>query len=204
MPYEFRFYINHELHFHSRLVAENCTAQKKNGQGCKNICCIGSPYCWTHLLYIKNLRIKPSNIPQAGKGLFAMDPLTNDTKKVFSKGERIVEYDGELMHHAELERRYGEYTAPYGVMISQNRDLYEDAALHRGVGSLCNQPPPNRKKKLFLLFQVKKYYFRCFRRVFYYYYKFYGFFISTAGPSPAKVLFLYRGFIVVLSLAIGN
>ena len=144
MPYEFRFYINHELHFRAKLYSEQCTAQKKNGQGCKNICCIGSPYCWTHLLYIKNLRIKPSNIPQAGKGLFAMDPLTNDTKKVFSKGERIVEYDGELMHHAELERRYGEYTAPYGVMISQNRDLYEDAALHRGVGSLCNHAAGGR------------------------------------------------------------
>ena len=139
MPYEFRFYINHELHFRAKLYSEQCTAQTEKGQACKRICCIGTPFCWTHLLFHRYLRIKQSTIPGAGKGLFAVAPKTDDIKQlVFYKNEKIIEYDGELMHHQELEKRYGRYTAPYGVVVNEKRDLYEDGALQRGAGTLCN------------------------------------------------------------------
>ena len=138
MPYEFRFYIDHELHFQSRLESERCNGVKKNGETCKRTCCIGTPYCWTHLLYAKHIRIKDSILIRAGKGLFAIDPSTREPVRVFEKGDKIIEYDGELIPHAELERRYGGYTAPYGVEVNKTRDLYEDGAIHRGAGTLAN------------------------------------------------------------------
>ncbi|MBL0329225.1 MAG: SET domain-containing protein-lysine N-methyltransferase [Bacteroidetes bacterium] len=55
--------------------------------------------------------IKKSTIPGAGKGLF--------TKKDIKKGERIVEYLGEIVTEAELDRRAENDIYGYAFYISK-------------------------------------------------------------------------------------
>ncbi len=100
---------------------------------------IGTGYCFQHLRKYKHLRIGTSTLAGAGKGLFAYDKAKGVNDIVFKEGEEIIPYDGELIDEEELDNRYTEhYTAPYGIEISKIKDLYEDGALHRGVGSLVN------------------------------------------------------------------
>lgn len=93
-------------------------------------------YCNTHLESELHLQIRPSNIPNAGMGVFAFNPALGNTAKVFSKGEKICAYIGEQINDHELNQRYGELTAPYCVKYSKNK--YIDGALIRGIGTLFN------------------------------------------------------------------
>jgi hypothetical protein len=45
----------------------------------------------------------------------------------------------EVLNNDDMDRRYGDRTAPYGIQINRNR--YEDASLVRGVGSIINHKP---------------------------------------------------------------
>ena len=151
MPYKFKFYIGDNIKFQSNVESMRCEAMSKDDQRCKNKVCIGSPYCWVHLLHLKHLRIKESNLADAGKGLFAVDPSKPDNAVIFKKNDLIVDYGGEIISGVELVDRYGEYTAPYGVILNQNRNTYEDAALKRGAGSLANQNPIENRNNAFLM-----------------------------------------------------
>ena len=136
---KFSFFINHVLHFRGHLDCERCQGRTKQGNRCKRRTCIGTGLCYTHLQNEKHLRIKNSTIPNAGKGLFAMDKTKAPDEIIFRSGTKIIAFDGELVDSDTLEDRYGDTTAPYGAHI--NRDRFEDGALHRGVGTLVNQSP---------------------------------------------------------------
>lgn len=84
----------------------------------------------------KGLRISRSTLPGVGQGLFAYDKQRPYGELMFKKGDTIAQYDGETVTKAELDRRYGQYTAPYGLQA--NRKAFEDGACHRGIGSLIN------------------------------------------------------------------
>jgi SET domain-containing protein len=88
-----------------------------------------------HLLRERKLRIKESTIPGVGKGLFALDKRAAGNAILFRRGDKIIMYDGEVVTQAQLQRRYGDFTAPYG--ISQGK-FVEDSACRRGAGSLVN------------------------------------------------------------------
>jgi hypothetical protein len=90
-------------------------------------------------MYISHLRIKPSTVQNAGKGLFAVNPSdkTGDAI-VFRKDQDIIRYFGAPSTGQETYDRYGDALAPYTVAINVNQGLYEDAACQRGVGSLAN------------------------------------------------------------------
>ncbi len=121
--------------FWCNLQCSQCTARTKSGRQCSKTTCIGTPYCWVHLRGERHLRIGPSLIPGAGKGLFVHSTRHQATgRPVFERGQVIVEYGGERVSEADTDRRYGRgdhVTAPYGHEI-------EDAACVRGVGSLAN------------------------------------------------------------------
>jgi hypothetical protein len=139
MPF-FTFRINDEIHYRVKLDSLQCIDHTKAGARCKRKCVIGSPYCCTHLAYRHHLKIKTSLIPNAGKGLFAIEPGNADLDEVlFDKGDTICAYKGELINLATLNERYGQYTAPYTIQISANS--FEDAAKTRGIGSLANTKP---------------------------------------------------------------
>lgn len=84
----------------------------------------------------KGLRLKASGIPGAGKGLFAMNNSLPSGTLMFKKGQMVVEYDGEVIGREELERRYREFTAPFGIQATAS--VYEDGACRRGVGTMVN------------------------------------------------------------------
>jgi SET domain-containing protein len=112
-----------------------------------------------HLLRQRKLRIKESTIPGIGKGLFALDKRAAGNAILFRRGEKIIVYDGEVVTQAQLQRRYGNFTAPYA--ISQGK-FAEDSACRRGAGSLSNHAINtnarlafSRRTKKFMLIATK-------------------------------------------------
>jgi hypothetical protein len=71
-----------------------------------------------------------------GKGLFATRPIAAHTN--------ICPYFGEPISAAELQRRYGDLTAPYVVKDTRRCgvDPFIDAAFVRSIGSLANTATP--------------------------------------------------------------
>jgi hypothetical protein len=142
MPTYFHFHYhdatnpNKSRVFSHKLDSQRCTFIKANGQQCKRQCVIGLPCCRSHLDLRYHVAVKPSTIPHSGLGLFAHDLYKGDNDIVFKAKEKICPYEGEIIDKRELEKRYGEKTAPYGIQIYNDR--YEDAATHRGIGSLVN------------------------------------------------------------------
>ena len=64
---------------------------------------------WIHLANEDNLRIKPSNIQNAGKGLFAW-------KKPIKRRQFIEEYTGEKTNLKKLNEKYGKkIVAQYSI-----------------------------------------------------------------------------------------
>mgnify|MGYP002406883613 FL=1 len=137
--YKFTFKHEGDTMFDCYLNAYICQAINKNGTRCKRTTTIGTPYCYSHLLHIKHLKIKQSTIPNAGKGVFAIDPKKGVNEVVFKKGENIAPYMGELLTNEELENRYDNLTAPFGLNVSKTQN--RDAACDRGIGSLINHRP---------------------------------------------------------------
>jgi len=70
--------------------------------------------CWQHLKAQKGLRIKPSEIANAGFGLFA--------SKRIPKGKVIAPYTGEVLTRAQVDQRYpGDVTGQYVLCTSRTR-----------------------------------------------------------------------------------
>lgn len=121
--------------FECQLTCATCSATTKSGLKCKNRVCIGLPDCWLHTYANKYLRAKESNIPGAGKGLFALSKTEDGI--LFRKGQIVCAYSGQRISRQELDRRYDDFTAPYGLCGHGNKNC-EDAACERGLGSLAN------------------------------------------------------------------
>ena len=127
--------------FDAPLKSKQCEKHTKSGARCKKKVIIGAPICWQHLKSQMFLEVNNSTINGAGKGLFARKPSAPDNEIIFKKGDFIANYSGQIITQEELLRRYGDYTAPYGMELSKKSRLIEDAALARGVGSLINHKP---------------------------------------------------------------
>jgi len=93
------------------------------------------------LLKFRHLRILESTIEGAGKGVFALDKSRPHGVIIFKKNSEICKYDGHIISKSENDDRYGiNHTAPYSYSIrgTGREKKVEDAACHRGVGSLIN------------------------------------------------------------------
>ena len=106
MP-KFNFFVNNHVAFECPINSIRCIAHNVNGSRCKRRVCIGTPYCFSHLPIYLHLKIMPSTIPQAGKGLFAFDKTKGNDEIIFKKGNVICAYGSEFITHAELNDRYG-------------------------------------------------------------------------------------------------
>jgi hypothetical protein len=131
----FHFHTAEGLHFDAPLISSQCEYINENDTQCKNRCLIGLTLCWIHTEKIYKCKIKDSTIENAGKGLFAYDK-TKDNDIIFRPGDVICGYNAEVITEDEINERYGDYTSPYGIKL--NKNLYEDGALYRGLGTLCN------------------------------------------------------------------
>jgi len=89
----------------------NCPASL-DGLQCPRGSFIHAPYCRFHMRSILQLDVVPSSIPGAGRGLFSLVPR--------SKGDRLVEYLGEVISAHDVEKRY-----PKGV----RRSLFHTAVI---------------------------------------------------------------------------
>lgn len=125
--------------FQCDLECRPCGAFKKNGIQCTKLCCFGIDKCSVHLKSLHSLAIRRSNIVGAGMGLFAVSPSRNVQNPVIERGKKIIEYTGETITNAELERRYGgdEYTAPYAVE-RRSDGRFIDSACVRSVAAFAN------------------------------------------------------------------
>jgi hypothetical protein len=140
MVYTFIYTVNGQVTFSGNLQGRRCIGHCRNGRRCSRRSVIGCPYCYQHLKSERHLRIKPSTIQNAGKGLFAEDSTQAPNGVIFRRNDPIIEYIGETIDSVELNRRYHQHTAPYAIQVrgNNNNPLYIDAATIRGVGSLSN------------------------------------------------------------------
>lgn len=145
MPYKFQFKNqNGNIMYECELKSQQCIHHGLKGR-CKNRVVMGLPRCWIHTLQHNSLRVLPSTLPHAGKGLFVkakIKPNESPNKIIFKKGDFVAEYGGKLESMNRVDRNYGIYTAPYGVSISSN--LVRDAACERGIGSMINHQPESK------------------------------------------------------------
>jgi hypothetical protein len=95
---------------------------------------------------VRKLKIKPSLIPGAGKGLFVWDTTKQPGEVVFKTGQVVTPYEGQHVSRAEVAQRYAGRTAPYAVAISETRAI--DSALLRGTGSLVNSFANHQNSRL--------------------------------------------------------
>ena len=139
MPYIFTYYNpNNTILFKQQLATERCIGTSKNNQRCRRLVTIGINRCFQHM---PDLKIKPSMINDAGKGLFAYNNKRPNDAILFKPNDKIVDYLGDRIDNDELNARYGNDTAPYALKINNN--LYIDPATRRGIGSLANKPDAN-------------------------------------------------------------
>ena len=158
MPYRFEYRINNTNHlFQCDIATVQCTAFNLTGNHaqCRRQCAIGTPFCYSHLLSEKKLRIKASTTPNAGNGLFAqVSRSATDHSIVFRNRDVIIEYTGETINLNTLRTRYDldpntQYTAPYAYEITANNS-YVDSACVRGVAALANHTRMSRSNAKFV------------------------------------------------------
>ena len=113
--HEFIFKIGDEIYYRTILESVQCKEIKKNKQRCKNHVVIGLPYCYSHSKYFHQLTIKQSQIPNAGMGLYCVNPMKPDNEIIFKKGQLITKYYGEIIDENEVIERYSLYTSEYDL-----------------------------------------------------------------------------------------
>ena len=99
---------------------------------------VGLPFCAEHLASERRVAIKPSLLVPGQLGLFVHSPGAAEGDIVFRPHDRIIEYVGEDIDAAEVERRYGRGTgsaAPYVLNIGK---WFVDAACVRGAAACAN------------------------------------------------------------------
>ena len=108
---------------------DRCVAIAKSGSRCRNRTCKGRK-CWIHTKRDEGLRIKPSQIPNAGEGLYA-------TKR-FAKGDRIADYTAEKLTRAQVGNRYpGNVTAEY-VLCRSDRECFDGRRTNSSFARFSN------------------------------------------------------------------
>ena len=85
-------------------TCSQCTATTSAGTRCRKRTCRG-PVCWQHAQTQHGLRVKPSQIQNAGFGLYA-------TKRL-AKNARIAPYTGEQRTRDQITQEYGTDTGQY-------------------------------------------------------------------------------------------
>ena len=116
-----RFILNF-LHKYEKQIFEKPQVKKKISQSIRKSQCVANTLkdkqcrkrtahtekCWVHLAKQNNLRIKPSHLIGAGKGLYTW-------KKTIPRGSTIGKYTGRHVTQHQFDQQYGAATAKYAV-----------------------------------------------------------------------------------------
>lgn len=116
---------------------------------------IGVPLCTKHTALLLHLKVKKSNIPNAGNGVFADMPTAPARTPVFKARDKICDYEGVIRNTGELNRLYGVHgNAPYCIMVKNG--VYIDAASSRCIAAIINDPRGSRSAKANAEFSVNR------------------------------------------------
>ena len=111
-----------------------CHFMIDNHHRCKRNTIIYSYFCWQHTIKYEHLKLEPSLIAGAGKGLFTTAPL--------KKGD-VIRYSGQMLTKAQFEQRYPLDNADYVIQLGANRFL--DG---RSTQNQLYSNPPGKKPTL--------------------------------------------------------
>ena len=106
--------------------SQRCTADTTKGKQCGQRTAVGH-LCWNHLQRDHGLRVKPSSINGAGRGLFASKDLPVGYNLPYT-GDLVTESDGEGQHGGE-----------YVLELSKTRAI-DAARRNAGVARWVNDP----------------------------------------------------------------
>jgi hypothetical protein len=106
------------------------------------------PFCAAHLRTRLKLAVRPSTLPDAGLGLFAVSNRADGAvgEVVFDNGDLIYYMEGEVLRWKEYEDRYGAchdptgayWFTPYAARLPNGQIV--DALVVRGVLACANDP----------------------------------------------------------------
>lgn len=112
-------------------ITKQCAYVDHSGNRCRRITTRTHPYCAYHTRVVHGVEVRPSRIPGAGLGLFAV--------RRFKPGEYLFNYDGDRLSVAEYIERYGDLgLGPYAIELNPNTiiDAYRtDAGIARYICS---------------------------------------------------------------------
>jgi hypothetical protein len=109
-----------------KMPTQQCTAFTRRGVRCGSKTCHGE-YCWNHLRQFNSLRIKTSEPPIVGKGLFA--------ERDFNTGETVSQYTGDLYRSLSDSNKKSDY------ILEINRARFIDAArTNSAPARMANDP----------------------------------------------------------------
>ena len=112
--------------------SQQCTANTKAGHHCGQRTAVGQ-YCWNHLRTEVGLRVKKSDVPRAGRGLFAARPLPAGTR---------IPYTGDIVL---LPRGAGgDYVLETRTNADGVREGIDAARRNSGYGRWVNDPKGSR------------------------------------------------------------
>lgn len=127
----------------SERECDRCHAQTDAGTRCKNRTCTTGTYCWIHLKKIDHLRVKPSQIPHAGLGLYT----TEDIHVPRGQEVPIIEYTGEHLTKRQLDRRYpGDTLAAYAIQIGDSNRYIDARSTQSSVARYANDCRGSRRQ----------------------------------------------------------
>jgi transposase InsO family protein len=117
------------------MPSQQCAAPNAKGEQCKKRTCAGA-FCYAHLKKLLGLRILPSEIPQAGKGLF--------TTVARKKGETVTTYTGDRLIGKTNPDFKG---SMYVIQLNSRGDAFVDAArTNASPGRMVNAPRGTGKR----------------------------------------------------------
>lgn len=114
----------------SQVVREcdRCVATTKSGAPCGNRTCRGTK-CWIHTKTQEGLRIRTSQVPNGGFGLY--------TTRRFPAGAKIADYTGEKMTRAQVGQKYGMRRGDY-VVCRNDRECFDGAQTNSSFARYAN------------------------------------------------------------------
>jgi uncharacterized protein len=109
-------------------TCSQCTATTSAGTQCRKRTCRG-PVCWQHAQQQHGLRVKPSQIQNAGFGLYA-------TKRL-AKNARVASYTGEHRTRNQIAQKYGTDTGQY-VLCRSDAECFDASKTNSSLARFAN------------------------------------------------------------------
>ena len=96
-----------------------CSARLVNGKRCTRKTCLYAHQCWQHTMHNSGVAVMKSNIPEAGKGLFAVRDLPSGT---------MFPYLGRILTQDQVDGLYGQGDSVASYVYKTRKGVCIDAS----------------------------------------------------------------------------